>query len=169
MTSYKALSHPAKRSLQRPWGEMVQPRRKTLKLAETRPTIATLKRSDDVPGVDCGQYPKSALALCLNDVRSPNQMAVAEPSILVFTVVTKYDAYASTSLDGSSAKVSCYRFIEYLGLGLYDSLEIEICMSFSMQIYINCVQHNCVPFAVRMALPGNRHGTICAGIVQDSW
>ncbi|KAI3486821.1 hypothetical protein L1887_49616 [Cichorium endivia] len=31
------------------------------------------------------------------------------------------------------------------------------------------VQHNCAPFAARMALPGNPHGNICADIVLDSW
>ena len=87
-----APSHPAKRSLQHPWGEVVQPCRKTLKLAQTRPTIATLKSSEDVPGVDCGQHPETALALRPTDVRSPDQVTVAEPSILVFAVVTKHDA-----------------------------------------------------------------------------
>jgi len=55
-----------------PWGEVVQPYRKTLKLAQTRPTIATLKRNEDVPRVDCGQHPESALALRFNYVRCSN-------------------------------------------------------------------------------------------------
>jgi hypothetical protein len=67
-----APSHPAKRSLQHPWGEVVQPCRKTLKLAQTRPTIATLKRNEDVPRVDCGQHPESALPLRFNYVRCSN-------------------------------------------------------------------------------------------------
>ncbi|EPA94397.1 hypothetical protein PG5_50590 [Pseudomonas sp. G5(2012)] len=43
-------------------------------------------------------------------------MTVAEPSILIFTLVTKYHAYASTSLYGYSAEIGCYRFVEALRL-----------------------------------------------------
>jgi hypothetical protein len=48
-------------------------------------------------------------------------MAVAEPPILVFTVVTKHYAYARSGFDGGAAKIRCDRSIEALRLGFFDS------------------------------------------------
>lgn len=96
-------------------------------------------------------------------------MTIAKPTVLIFSVVAKNHTDTCARADGNSTKVSGHRFIEALGLGLYNPREIEICMAFPVQIYINWVQQNCVPFAVPMALPGSPHGTICVGVVQSSW
>jgi hypothetical protein len=96
-------------------------------------------------------------------------MAIAKPTVLVFALVAKNHADASASLDGNSAKVSGDWLIEALRLGFKDLREVKVGVAFTVEIYIKSVQHNCVPFAVRMALPGIPHGTICAGVVQNCW
>lgn len=139
------------------------------KLAKTRSSILALELCQHVPRIHSRHHPESPLAFDFQNIRSPDQMTIAIPTVLIFSVVAKNHTDASASSDGNSTKVSGHRLIEALGLGPYNPREIEICMAFPVQIYINCVQHNCAPFAARMALPGNPHGTTCADIVQDSW
>ena len=107
--------------MQQVWRQMMVTTRQPQKMAQACTSITPLERSDDIPRVECGQYPKSALALHLNDVRSPDQVTVAEPSILVFTVVTKHYAYARSGFDEGSAQKSGDRPVEALSLGFYDS------------------------------------------------
>ncbi|VVQ25769.1 hypothetical protein PS928_06177 [Pseudomonas fluorescens] len=63
-------------------------------------------------------------------------MTIIEPSVLSFSVVTKHYAYPRSGFDGDSAEISGDWHIEALRLCLCDSREIEICMAFSVQIYI---------------------------------
>ncbi|KTC56199.1 hypothetical protein AO258_23340 [Pseudomonas syringae ICMP 19498] len=75
-------------------------------------------------------------------------MAVAETTELVFTVVTKHYAYASSGFDGHPAQIRGDRPFEALRLGFYDSHEVEFCVALTMKIQVNHVQHYCTPLAV---------------------
>lgn len=78
-------------------------------------------------------------------------MAVAEATILVFTVVTKHYAYASSGFDGRPAQIRGDRPVEALRLGFYDSREVKFCVALTMKIQVNHVQHCCTPLAVYTA------------------
>ncbi|MCP2141271.1 UNVERIFIED_ORG: hypothetical protein J2Y94_002596 [Pseudomonas poae] len=66
-------------------------------------------------------------------------MAVTKPTVLVFALVAKHHTDASASTDGNTAEVGGHWQIEPLLLSFYDSLEIEICVAFSVKIYIEGV------------------------------
>ena len=105
----------------------------------------------------------------LQHVRSPDQMAVTKSPILVFSLVAKNDTDTCARPDGYSAKISGNRHVKALLLGFNDSFEIEICMAFSVEIYIYGVEHNCAPVAICMELSGIAHATRRAGAVGDYW
>ncbi|MNY24890.1 hypothetical protein D3C86_1586320 [compost metagenome] len=94
-------------------------------------------------------------------------MAISKPPILVFTLVAKNNTDACARPDGNTAEIGGHWYIKALFLGFDDSLEIEICMAFSVEIYIYGVQHHCAPGLFRKALSGTPHETRRAGIVQD--
>jgi hypothetical protein len=72
-------------------------------------------------------------------------VAIAKPPMLVFTLVAKYHTDACTSPDGNTAEVSGHWHIEPLLLSFYNSLEIEVCVTLSVKIDINCVEDLCAP------------------------
>ena len=66
-------------------------------------------------------------------------MTVAKPPILVFPLVAKHYTDTCARPDGNATKVSGNRHIKALLLGFNDSFEVEICVAFSVEIYINGV------------------------------
>ncbi|RXF63218.1 hypothetical protein BKM77_16840 [Pseudomonas syringae] len=78
-------------------------------------------------------------------------MAVAEATELVFTVVTKHYAYASSGFDRHPAQIRGDRPVEALRLGFYDSRKVEFSVALTMKIQVNHVQHYCTPLAVYKA------------------
>ncbi|SDG82931.1 hypothetical protein SAMN05444503_102125 [Pseudomonas sp. BS3767] len=75
-------------------------------------------------------------------------MAVSEPTILVFPLVTKHHTNACARPDRYSAKVRSDRYVKALLLSPYNSLQIKICMAFAVKIHIYRVQHRWAPVAV---------------------
>jgi hypothetical protein len=143
--------------------------RQTQEITKACATIPALERRKDVTRILSSQHPESTLTLSFHNIGSPDQVAIAKPTVLVFALMAKNHADASASLDGNAAKVSGDWLIEALRLGFNDSREVKVGVAFTVEIYIKSVEHNCLPFAVRMALPGIRHGTICAVVAQNSW
>jgi len=72
-------------------------------------------------------------------------MAIAEPTILVFTVVTKNHAYTGAGLDERSTEIRSNGLVKALRLGLRDSSEIEICMAFSVEFQNYCISQRAPP------------------------
>jgi hypothetical protein len=63
-------------------------------------------------------------------------MTIAEPPVLVFSLVAKHHTNACARPDGYSAKVRSDRYVEALILSPYNSLQIKICMAFAVKIHI---------------------------------
>src|SRR5450830_827295 len=143
--------------------------RKPQKLAKTRTSILALERCQYVPRIYGRHHPKPAFTLDFDHIRSADQMAVAEPPILVFPLVAKNNTDTCTRPDGNSTKVGGDRHIKTLLLSFDDSLEIEVCVAFPVKIYIYSVEHHCAPVLFHKALSGIPHGTRRVGIVQDCW
>ena len=110
--------------------------RKTKVVAQAGTSIFPLESSEHIPRIHGCHHPKSSLALDLQHIRSPDQMAVAKPTVLVFTLVAENYPNACACFNGNPAKVSGHRQIEALSFGFYDADEIKVCMAFSMEIYI---------------------------------
>ena len=123
----------------------MQHSRKAQELAQARPPVLSLESSEHVPRVNGCHHPKSSLALYLQHIRSSDQVAIAKPPILVFSLVAKHHTDACARSDGNSAKIRSDRYVEALLLSFYNSLEIKICMAFSVKININSVEHLCAP------------------------
>ncbi|MNY20652.1 hypothetical protein D3C86_1541430 [compost metagenome] len=143
--------------------------RKTKVIAQASTSIFPLESSEHVPRIHGCHHPKSPLAFDFQDVRSTNQMTIAESTVLIFTLVAKHHTDACARPDRYSAKVRSDRYVEALLLGFYDSQEVEIGMALSVKIDINGVEHNCAPVAICMELPGIAHATRRAGIVGNYW
>lgn len=110
--------------------------RKTKVVAQAGTSIFPLESSEHIPRIHGCHHPKSSLAFDFQDVRSTNQMTIAESTVLIFTLVAENYADACARFNGNPAKVSGHRQIETLSFGFYDADEIKVCMAFSMEIYI---------------------------------
>ena len=119
--------------------------RKTKVIAQASTSIFPLESSEHVPRIYGRHHPESPLTLNFQNVRSPNQMAIAKPPILVFPRVAKHYADACARPDGNTAEIGGHWNIKTLFLGFDYSLEIEICVAFSVEIYIYGVEHHCAP------------------------
>ena len=75
--------------------------RKTKVIAQASTSIFPLESSEHVPRIYGCHHPESSLSLNFQDVRSPDQMTVAKPTVLVFSIVAKDHAYAGASSDGN--------------------------------------------------------------------
>ncbi|MBD8730975.1 hypothetical protein IFT44_07235 [Pseudomonas sp. CFBP 13710] len=96
-------------------------------------------------------------------------MTIAEPPVLVFSLVAKHHTDACSRPDGYSAEVSGHWQIKTLLLSFDDSLKIEICMALSVEVYVYRVEHHSAPVIVGMELSRIAHVTRSAGIVRDYW
>jgi hypothetical protein len=110
--------------------------REAQELSQARTTITSLKRGEYIARILGRHHPKSPFTLDFDHIRSPDQMAVTKPPILVFTLVAKKNPDACARPDGNTAKVSRHRHIKALLLSFNDSFEIEICMALSVEIHI---------------------------------
>lgn len=66
-------------------------------------------------------------------------MTIAEPPVLVFSLVAKHHTDACPRPDLYSAKIRGNRNFEALRLGFYDSREIKNCMALYVEIHILAV------------------------------
>jgi hypothetical protein len=139
------------------------------KVAQARTPVLTLEGCEHVPAIYRSHYPKPTFSFDLKHIGCPDQMTIAEPTVLIFTLVAKNHTDTCARLDRNPTKVCGDRHIKALLLSFNDPLEIEICVALSVKIYIYRVEHHCAPELFRKALSGIPHGTICAGIVWDSW
>ena len=96
--------------------------RKTKVIAQASTSIFPLESSEHVPRIYGRHHPESPLTLNFQNVRSPNQMAIAKPPILVFPLVAKHHTDTCARPDGYSAKVRSDRYVEALLLSFYNSL-----------------------------------------------
>ena len=110
--------------------------RKTKVIAQASTSIFPLESSEHVPRIYGRHHPESPLTLNFQNVRSPNQMAIAKPPILVFSYVAKNHTDACPRPNGNAAEVGGHWHIEALLLDSDDSLEIKICMAFAVKIHI---------------------------------
>lgn len=110
--------------------------REAQELSQARTTIASLKRGEYIARILGRHHPKPAFAFDFQHVRSPDQMTITKPPILVFSVVAKNNTDTCARLDRNPTKVCGDRHIKALLLSFYDSLEIKICMAFSVKIHI---------------------------------
>jgi hypothetical protein len=62
-------------------------------------------------------------------------VAIAKPPILVFPPVAKHHTNACARPDGNSTEGGHWH-VKTLFLGFNDSLEIEICVAFSVEVHI---------------------------------
>jgi hypothetical protein len=139
------------------------------KVAQARTPVLTLECCEHVPAIYRSHYPKPTFSFDLKHIGCPDQMTIAEPTVLIFTLVAKNNTDACARPDGNTAKVSGHRHIKSLLLGFNNSFEIEIRVAFSVEIYIYGVEHHCAPVLFRKALSGIPHRTRRVGIVQDCW
>jgi hypothetical protein len=137
---------------------------KTQKILHASTAIFSLERRQDVTTILRRHHPKPAFTLDFDHIRSADQMTIAKTAILVFSVVTKHHAYASSGSDRYTAEIRGDRHIEALCLGFDDSREIKVCVAFSVEIDVYRIQHICAPVAVSMELSGIAHAPRRAGI-----
>jgi hypothetical protein len=154
--------------LQNAGSEVWLPRCETLKVPQAFTSITSLKRREHVPRINGCHHPESAFAFDFQHIRSADQMAVAEPPILVFAFVAKNYTYASARPDGDSTEVGGDWLLKSLLLSFNDSQKFEICMALYVKTYLNRVRHNCVPLTAYMARLGVRHGIIQADAVPKT-
>lgn len=76
--------------------------RKTKVIAQASTSIFPLESSEHVPRIYGRHHPESPLTLNFQNVRSPNQMAIAKPPILVFPLVAKHHTDTCARPDGYS-------------------------------------------------------------------
>jgi hypothetical protein len=110
--------------------------REVQELSQARTTIISLKCGEYIARILGRHYPKPPLALDLQHVRSPDQVTIAKPPILVFTLVAKNNPNACARPDGNTAEIGGHWHIEALLLSFYNPLEIKICMTFAVKIHI---------------------------------
>lgn len=120
---------------------MVLPLGNTQKITQAGAAILALKSRQDITAIFRRHYPEPPLTLNFQNVRSPNQVAVAIPTILIFTLVAENHTDACARPNGYSAKVSSDRYVKTLILGFYDPRKIEIRVAFSVEINVKSVQH----------------------------
>jgi hypothetical protein len=69
---------------------MVLPLSYTQKITQARSAILALKSRQDITAILRCHHPKPAFKLDFDHIRSPNQMAVTKPPILIFPLVAKH-------------------------------------------------------------------------------
>ena len=82
--------------------------RKTQVVTQAGASIFSLEGSEHVPRIYGRHHPESSLSLNFQDVRSPDQMTVAKPTVLVLSLVAKKrtDAVTSSNLSLRSVYLS---------------------------------------------------------------